>query len=233
MTMSCLAFPALAAETNSYQVNFDGSYKYLIPGQVGTVIVNVDANRPAGNYTWTAAVGSGSVSPTTGQSDGGSFTLKVTAPTTTGDMTLSVTLSNGSVNNTFKYTIHVVNPVVITAQVKNTGNVTMQNVPVQFRADNVTLNETTFTIAANSTQTLTYNWTSSGFSNGEHTVEIVLDPSQQLVTFIDGSTTFSSKFYVGDAGWGIANILLTIVFSLLLLILFFTYMGRGKKKRRT
>lgn len=231
--MSSLALPASAAETNSYQINFDGSYKYLIPGQTGTVIVNVGADRPAGNFTYTAAVGSGTVSPSTSQGSGENFTLKVTAPSTTGDMTLSVSLSNGTVNNTAKYTIHVVSPVVITAQVRNSGNVTLENVPVQFKADGVIVNETTFTIAANSTKTLTYNWTSSGLSNGEHTVEIVLDPNQQLVRFIDGTTTFSSKFYVGDAGWGFANIMLTIVFSLLLLILFFTYMGRGKKKKRT
>jgi CARDB len=230
--MSCLALPASAAEANSYQINFNGSDQYLIPGQVGTVIVNVGADRPAGNYTWTATATTGTVAPASGQGNAENFTLTVTAPTTTGDMALSVSLSNGTVNNTAKYTIHVVDPVVITAQVKNTGNVTLQNVPVQFLVDGAVVNETTFTIGANSNMTLTYNWTSSGLSNGQHTVQIVLDPNQQ-VKFIDGTTTFSSNFYVGDAGWGLANIVLTIVFVLLLLILFFTYMGRGRKKKRT
>ncbi len=231
--MSCLALPASAAEANSYPVNFDGSNQYLIPGQVGKVIVNVGTDRPSGNYTWTAAISNGTVSPASGQGDGENFTLAVTAPSSTGDLTLTVSLSNGTVNNAAKYTIHVVDPVVITAQVKNSGNVTMQNVPVQFKVDGVIVNETTFTIAANSTQTLTYNWTTSGLSNGEHTVGIALDSSNQFVRFIDGSTTYSTTFYVGDAGWGFANIMLTIVFALLLLILFFTYMGRGRKKKRT
>jgi hypothetical protein len=199
---------------------------------VGLVHVNVGTDRPGGNYTWTAKADVGTVSPSTGQGSGDNFTLKVTAPSTTGDMTISVTLSNGTKSTPASFTVHVVDPVVITAQVMNSGNVTLENVPVQFWADGQVLNQTTFTIAANSTKTLTYNWTSSGLSNGEHTVGIVLDPNGQ-VKFIDGTTEFSSKFYVGDAGWGFANILLTIVFCLLLLILFFTYMGRGKKKKRT
>jgi hypothetical protein len=229
--MSCLAIPVSAAEANNYQITFDGSVSYLSTGEKGNVIVNVGTDRPAGNYTWNAAISGGTVTPTTGTGSADNFTLTVTAPTTTGDLTLTVAFTNGAVNSTAKYTIHVVKPVVITAQVRNSGNVTMQNVGVQFKADGAVVNTTTFTISANSTKTLTYNWTAPGLGNGEHTVEIVLDPNSEFVSFIDGSKTFSSKFYIGDAGWGLANLLLTIVFALLLLVLFFTYMNKGRKKR--
>jgi hypothetical protein len=231
--MSCLVIPVSAAEANSYQMNFDGSVSYLSTGEKGNVIVNVATDRPGGNYTWTATISGGTVTPTTGTSSKDNFTLAVTAPSTTGDLTLTVSLTNGTANTSTaaKYTIHVVKPVAISAQVKNSGNVAMQNVPVQFKVDGNVINTTTFSIPANSTKTLYYNWTAPGLSNGEHTVEIVLDPSSEFVNFIGETKTFTSKFYVGDAGWGLANILLTIVFALLLLVLFFTYMNKGRKKR--
>lgn len=233
LLMSCLAIPASAVETDSYQVNFNGSHNYLSPREVGKVVVNVGADRPGGNYTWTASISGGTITPTTGTGSAENFTVKVTAPSLTGDVVFSVTLTNGTVNNTARHTIHIVEPVAITAQVKNSGNVTIKDVPVMFKADGAIVNTTTFTIGPNAVKTLTYNWTAPGLSNGEHTVEVVLDPNDEFVSFIDGTKTFSSKFYVGDAGWGFANLMLTIVFSLLLLVLFFTYMGRGKKKKRT
>lgn len=233
LLMACLAAPAAtAAETSSYNVNFDGSVQYLQPKEAGTVTVNVAADRPAGNYTWNASVSAGTVTPTKGTTGAESFALTVTAGTTTGDLVLTVGLTNGSVSQTEKYTIKVVNPVVITADVKNSGNVTLSNIPVQFKADGAVINTTTFTIPANSTKTLTYNWTAGGLSDGDHTVEIVLDPNSEFVTFLDGSTTFSSTFHKGGTIYGTLNIFLAGMVVLLLVVIFLSYMNRGKKRKK-
>lgn len=234
LLVSCLAAApaAMAAETDKYSVSFDGSVQYLQPSESGTVYVHVSTDRPAGNYTWNASVSSGTVTPTKGTTDAENLTLKVTASTTIGDLVLSITLSNGVVNQTEKYTIHVVSPVTITADVVNSGNVTLTNVPVQFKADGVVVNSTTFTIPANSTKTLTYNWTAGGLSNGQHTVQVVLDPDNQYVRFIDGSTTFTSTFYKGDTIYGTLDLVLVIAVAILLVAVFYTYMNRGKKKRK-
>ncbi|MBI0583827.1 MAG: hypothetical protein ISF22_06315 [Methanomassiliicoccus sp.] len=232
LLMTCLAAPAMAVETDNYQVNFDGSVQYLAPKEVGTVVVHVATDRPGGNYTWNASVSSGTVMPNKGTGDAESFNLTVTAGTTTGDLVLTIGLTNGTVSDTAKYTIHVVEPVVITAQVKNSGSVTLTNVPVQFKADGAVLNTTTVTIPANSTKTLTYNWTAGGLSNGQHTVEIVLDPNNQFVRFLDGSTTFSSTFQVGGTIFGWLNIVLGLIVVLLLVLIFLSYMGRGKKRKK-
>ncbi len=233
LLMACLAAPvATAQETSSYSVNFDGSVQYLQPNEAGTVTVNVAADRPAGNYTWNASVSAGTVTPTKGTTDAESFALTVTAGTTTGDLVLTIGLTNGSVSQTEKYTIKVISPVVITADVRNTGNVTLSNIPVQFKADGAVINTTTFTIPANSTKTLTYNWTAGGLSDGDHTVEIVLDPDNEFVTFLDGSKTFTSTFHKGGTIFGTLNILLAGFVVLLAVVIILTYLNRGRKKRK-
>jgi hypothetical protein len=232
--MSCFVLPASAAETSKYTITFDNSsVSYMGPGEKGNVIVNVGTDRPGGNYTWLANITGGTVAPSSGTGSADRFTLVVTAPSTTGDLALTVTLSNGtaSTSTAEKYTIHVVKPVAISAQVKNSGDVAMQNVSVQYKLDGTVVNTTSFSIPANTTRTLYYNWTGPALSNGEHTVELTLDPSNQFVNFINGDKVFTSKFFVGDSGWGFANLLLTIVFAVLLLVLFFTYMNKGRKKK--
>lgn len=233
LLMACLAAPsAMAAETDRYSVSFDGSVQYLQPSGTGDVIVHVSTDRPAGNYTWNASVSSGTVAPTKGTTDAENFTVKVTAGTVLGDLVLSIGLTNGTVNQTEKYTIKVVKPVVISAEVRNSGNVTLTNVPVQFKADGAVINTTAFTIPANSTKTLTYNWTAGGLKDGEHTVEIVLDPNSEFVRFLDGSTTFTATFHKGGTIYGTLNIVLAIMVVLLLVVVFLTYTNRGKKKRK-
>jgi hypothetical protein len=232
LAIVCLAPLAGAAVTDHYQVTFDGSVQYLQPGESGTVLVQISPDRPDGDYSWNATVSAGAVLPTAGNGSADNLTLKVTAGASTGDQVLTFTISNGTVNNTEKYTIKVIAPVVITAKVQNTGNVTLVNVPVQFKADGAVLNSTTFTIPANSTKTLTYNWTAGSLSNGQHTVQVVLDPDNKYVRFLDGTTTYSSTFQVGDTWYGWANILLGVLAAVLVAILLITYMGRGKKRKK-
>ena len=76
------------------------------------------------------------------------------------------------------------------------------------------------------------NWSAGGLSGGQHTLKVVVDPEQQFVRFADGSNVFESTFYVGDGGWGLANILLAIVLVIFMVVVFLTYMNRGKKKKR-
>jgi hypothetical protein len=233
LLMACLAAPAMAVETTTYRITFEDSVQYLQPNEAGTLQVHISPDRPGGNYNWNATVSSGAVLPTSGSnSSADTIALTVTAGASTGDLVVTFNLSNGTVEGTAKHTIKVIDPVVISAQVKNVGNVTMNDVPVQFKADGAVLNSTTFNIPANSTKTLTYNWTAGALSNGQHTVEIALDSDNKYVSFLDGSTTFSSTFQVGESWFGWANIILGLMVGLLLVILFFTYMNRGKKRKK-
>lgn len=228
---SCLALPAMADEASDYSVSFTGA-DYLIPSESGVVVVNIATDRPSGEYSWNASISSGQITPNKGSGSANSFNITVTAPTTTGNPVLSLTLTNGTVNHTSTYTLHVIEPTVISATVKNSGNLAMQDVKVRFLADGAVLNETTFDIAANTTSTVSYNWTAHGLSAGEHTVQVMLDPDNEYVRFLDGSSTYTSKFYVGESIWGTMNVILAILVALLIFIVFLTYMNRGKKGKK-
>ncbi len=228
---SCLALPAMAEEANDYTVSFSGA-EYLIPSEEGVVVVNIATDRPSGDYSWNASISSGTITPKTGTGSADSLNITVTAPTTIGDAVLSVTLTNGTVNHTSTYTLHVIEATVISASVKNSGYLAMKDVKVRFLADGAVLNETTFDIAANATSTLSYNWTVHGLSAGEHTVQVMLDPDNEYVRFLDGSSTYTSKFFVGESIWGTMNIILAILVALLIFIVFLTYMNRGKKGKK-
>ena len=116
---------------------------------------------------------------------------------------LSIGLTNGTVQQTEKYTIKVVSPLVITADVpQHRQRHADQRPRSSFKVDGAVVNSTVFTIPANSTKTLTYNWTAGGLRDGDHTLEIVLDPGSEFVRFVDGSTTFSSTFHKGGTIFG-------------------------------
>lgn len=228
-----LAQPAMAAEP-AYKVNFGGSVEYLSTGESGKVIVTVGSGSPEGSYNYTVSADVGSVTPTSGTSSSDTLNITATAPTTTGKMVVSVTLSNGHESTTSKYTIRVVDPVVISATVKNSGPLSLKGVPVQFFVDDKMVNQTTFDIDANSTKEVTYKWTTSGLSDGEHTIRVVIDPEEQFqfLSFADDSHEYTSKFYVGDSGWGIINLVLVLTLGLALFITFLTYAGRNKKRKK-
>lgn len=228
---SGLALPVMADEASDYSVSFSGA-EYLIPSEQGVVVVNIATDRPSGDYSWNASISSGQITPNKGSGSADSFNITVTAPTTTGDAVLSLTLTNGTVNHTSTYTLHIIQATVISATVKNSGYLAMEDVKVRFLADGAVLNETTFDIAANSTSTVSYNWTAHGLSAGEHTVQVMLDPDNQYVRFLDGSSTYTSKFFVGESIWGTMNVILAILVALLAFIVFLTYMNRGKKGKK-
>jgi hypothetical protein len=235
LLLSSFAATVSAADNNQYLISFTGD-QYLGTGETGRYTVQVTAG-PGGNYSYSVKVNGGAkVVPANGQSSTENFTVSVTAPTTPQDVVMEVNISSigatPSVNTTAKYTIHVIKPVKISAVVQNTANVTANNVPIEFWADGKLVNSTTFNVGANSNKTVTYNWTAPNLAAGQHTLQVKLDPNSQYVTFSDGSTTFTSYFYIGDGGWGLINILLIIIFALLLVIVFLTYMGRNKKRKK-
>jgi hypothetical protein len=223
----------VAADDNKYQITFSGT-QYLATGETGKVSVGVGSG-PAGNYTYTASVSTGKVTPTTGKASGTSLDLIVTAPTTVGDQVLTVNITSAdvtpAVSTVATYTIHVIAPVLITATVKNTANVTANNVPVEFYADGNLVNKTTVSVPALGSKQVFYNWTAPNLAQGKHSLEVKVDPNNQFISFSDDSTTYATSFYIGDSGYGLVNTMLTILFVIVALVLFFTYMGRGRKKR--
>ncbi|KQM11243.1 hypothetical protein AOA80_09535 [Methanomassiliicoccales archaeon RumEn M1] len=232
--MAAVAIPApAAAQEDRYLIEIDGPTT-MIPGEKAVLTVNVTGG-PEGLVRYNATVTyGGAVSPRTGTTSSGSFNVTVTAPSSTGTFTVTfdVRSENGSVSNTARYDIRVVEAVVLSVELTNAANVTATGVPVQFFVDGELVGTVTANIPAASTRTVQYNWSAGGLSGGQHTLKVVVDPEQQFVRFADGSNVFESTFYVGDGGWGLANILLAIVLVIFMVVVFLTYMNRGKKKKR-
>jgi len=233
--MVILAVPApTSAQDGNFLISIDGP-ETLIPGEKAVYTVNVAGGPGSGAIKYNATAGNGgAVTPKSGSTTANSFNFTVTAPSKVGEFTVTFGVSNenGSIANTAQHTIRVVEPVVISAKLTNSANVEATGVPVQIYVDGNLVGNITVTIPASSTRTVTYNWSVAGLSAGQHAVKMVVDPDNQFVRFADGGTVFEDSFYVGDAGWGLANILLTVIFALLLLVVFFTYMSRGRKKKK-
>lgn len=231
--MALVVIPAPAAAQDDFLITVNGP-QTLIPGEKAKYTVDV-AGGPGGEYRYNASVSYGAkVTPITSRTTAANFTLDVTAPSVTGQFVLTVTVStlNGSVSNTARHTITTVPPVVISADVTNGGNVAATGVPVRYYVDGNLVNATTVDIPANTTKKLMYNWSVASLAPGLHTVRVEIDPNGQFLFLQGNGTVFEDTFFVGDAGWGLANILLAVVFGLLLLVVFFTYMNRGRKKKR-
>jgi hypothetical protein len=63
-------------------------------------------------------------------------------------------------------------------------------------------------------------------------VEIVLDPDNEYVRFLDGDTTFSATFHKGGTIFGLLDIGLTVTVVFLIVAIFLTYANRGKRKKK-
>jgi len=232
--MASVAVPSpAAAQDDRYLFEIDGPTT-MIPGEKAVLTVNLTGG-PEGPVKYNATVPYGSaVTPRTGTTSSGSFNVTVTAPASTGTFTVTfgAASENGSVSSTARYDIKVVEAVVLSVELTNAANVTAAGVPVQFFVDGELVGTVTATIPAASTRAVQYNWSVGSLSGGKHTLKAVVDPEQQFVRFADGSNVFETSFYVGDGGWGLTNILLAIALVIFMVVVFFTYMNRGKKKKK-
>lgn len=242
--MIALALPAQPAGAASpFYVKVEG--RMLVPiSETNQYVVSM-AGGPAesgGNYSYTAQVSGelssfdGKVVPSNAQGTTPIFALNVTAPSVAQEITLwiNATSVKGTASATASTLIHitVVKPIVISANVVNQGNVTVTGVLVRFLADGAELHNTTITLASGTSQTVTYNWTAQGISNGEHLITVQLDPQAQFVRLSSGGTVFTQTIYVGDTGFGNMDMVMVILFILFLLLAYFIYKRPTKKRKK-
>ena len=178
---------------------------------------------------------SNAVSPSSGDlSNGGSATLKVTAPTTAGRYTLTVTwtetLDGESTTYTDSVRIGVHEPITLSMTLENTGSVGI-NTNVYFYVDGTMIDgsSTSLSIAPGESQTLTYGYYDSDLSSGKHTF---------YVASADGSTVLSGEktFYYNqdDSNW--ESYLMALIVIILIIVFIWIYRkpvkNYGKPKAR-
>jgi hypothetical protein len=186
---------------------------------------------------------SGAVSPSSGTLANGVETdLKVTAPATAGKYTLVVTFTEnknkeGPVVTERTQTVSVLEPIVLTAVLKNNSKVDFIDFAVYFHVDGelVDGSKTLISVAAGKTETVTYDWVAENLSNGEHTFKVVAG-DENIGDYKDVILGGDGKFYVGHSDFGLTNILLVILLIVLVIMIVYLYRkpvkNYGKPKSR-
>lgn len=194
------------------------------------------------NYTFKAEIvadnktGS-SVTPATGSSASGVFNLTITMPGEAQTITVRINAtskskdSGDSVTKLRDFDIKVVEPIVITATVYNTGSVDAEGVVAKFFADGILLGDQVFSLTAGSSKQLVYNWTWANIAGGEHVVSVVIDDDAGVVEFSDGNNVLSQTIYVGSQGNAIGAVLTVgvIIMSVLVALMM---MAKPQKRKK-
>ncbi|MGQ9587446.1 MAG: CARDB domain-containing protein [Thermoplasmata archaeon] len=126
-------------------------------------------------------------------------------------------------------TIKVVDPIVISAEVFNTGEVDAKNVTAWFYADGVLLGLRVFNVTAGSSRVLIYNWTFLKISDGKHVVSVEVDDPNNIVEFSDGNNAFSRTIYVGTQGNPVGAVLTMGIIAMSILVAL-TYLQKPVKR---
>lgn len=250
------ALVLLSAVPFAQAVDYDPLYAHLDGPQVVTtgsvtmytlVMVGGPAEIGIGNYSYKASLSgdgdtSGStVTQTGGPSSSGTFHLNLTAPDEAQKLTLTIECTSagasGTVKSTLTYQVRAVDPVVISAEIMNTGEVAAVDVPISLQVYQdgqwVEFYSTAIDLAAGESYQFRYNWTALDLSPGEHKVRMVLDPENQIVTFEGGASVYETTIYYKMPGYGWVNTLIWVLIAALGVTIFFVWRrpNRGKKKR--
>ncbi len=96
--------------------------------------------------------------------------------------------------------IEVYDPVVvnISANVRNKGSIEMGSVNVSFYMDGDFIGIVNTSVAANSTKKVFMKWVAPFDSEGEHTVEVVINEDSELLELDSGDNTATKIIYIGE-----------------------------------
>ena len=203
------------------------------------VVTGGPSSAGEGNFTYKAEIiadnSTGSmISPSSGTSARGVFNLTITMPGEAQTITVRVNATSTGeedVSEVRDFKVRVVEPIVITATVYNTGSVAAENVTATFYADGILLGEQEFSLAAGASIALIHNWTWANIADGEHVVTVAIDDEAGIVEFSDGNNVYSETIYVGTQGNPIGGVLTVavIIMSVLVALMFMAKPAKRKK----
>jgi hypothetical protein len=172
-------------------------------------------------------------------SNTGVFVFNLTTPLILGDLTLNVFASSTSLdgtlttyNNDTKMDVKVIAPIVFTVNIKNSGNMTVTNIPVFFYVDNNQIHVANVTINAQSTMVVSYNWTTTSLGSGSHELKVQIDPNATFVLFDVGGTVRTTTFYFNQSDYGTTNALLYVALIVLVFVVYIMYRRPVPRKKK-
>jgi len=206
------------------------------------------AQATNGTYSYTVTMSgyastNATLTPNTGSSATGVFNFNLTTPKVTGGLTLKLSAASknqtGTVttyNNLTTFSVNVVNPVTFSVTIKNTGNMTVTNIPVYFYVDPTNnpnpIYITNVTINALSSKTVTYNWTHTTLGAGSHELKVQIDTNKTFVLFDVGGTVMTTTFYYNQSGYGTTNALLYVALIVLVFVVILVYRRPMPRKKK-
>jgi len=212
--------------------------------QCTLTIAGGPAGDVGGNYSYKVEIqGSNttgsSVTPQAGTSESGVFKLNITMPRSA-PQTIKIVVNATSkewrtkvaVSTEVTFQMKVVDPILIRAEVYNTGPVDARNVTARFYADGVLLTTQIFNVSAGSSSKLSYNWTFASIKSGKHVVTVYVDDPSRVVEFSDGNNVFSQTIYVGKQSnpAGVVLVVGIIIMSVLVALMYIAKPPRRSKK---
>lgn len=244
--------PDLQADTqyNPLYAQIDGP-QVVATGSVTMytlTMIGGPAEMGMGNYSYKATLtGDGDTTgafflPSTVQpTSRNTFNINLTAPAQAQALTLTIECRSANitktVSTTISFRVEVVDPVVLTATIRNTGEVAALGVPIslqifqdgQWRE----FYRASIDLSAGGSYQFRYNWTALDLQPGEHRVRMVLDPNQRIVTFEGGGSVYETTIYYKMPGYGWVNTLMWTLLAVLGVTIFLVWRrpARGRRKR--
>jgi hypothetical protein len=225
-------------------VSLGGVTQYTISVQGGPAAQTNGTYSCKVTMTGFAATNATLINSGASSSTSGVFKFNLSTPQVLGDLTINVFASSTSLdgltttyNNDTKSNVRVITPVVFSVTIKNTGNMTVTNIPVYFYVDYSDSNQNPIyvanvTVNALSTKVVTYNWTTTSLSAGSHVLKVEIDPKATFVLFDVGGTVMTTTFYYNQTGYGTTNALLYVALIVLVLVVFLVYRRPMPRKKK-
>lgn len=194
------------------------------------------------NYSFAAQlVGSNiagaSFSPSNGTSEDGLFDVKITGPVTSNDdLTVRITaFANESEISWFRteeIDIPVVSPVEISTTLYNYGEQDAKNVTVQLLVDGDLKDERSYDIPAGGSVLVSFNWTFSSVSNGDHTLTLIADSTDGVVEFSEGNNVLEKTIYYSTSGNPIRGVLSVIIMFVVIVLVLTILQKSGPRPKK-
>ena len=211
------------------------------------IVITADGGPAAdvgGNYTVSEIKASGKnttgfdYTPKSPSNQEGYFAVNLTTPEE-GGQTITITVNvtsrstdfDSSTYATFDFELKIVQPIIISAKVFNTGAVEAKNVTARFFADGAVIHTVEFNVSAGKSTDLSYNWTSLSIKRGQHTILVAIDDPNNVVEFSDGNNELTLTIFVGEQG-NPAGAILTVVLIIMIVLFVLTYLQKPAKRTK-
>ncbi|HDP97393.1 MAG TPA: hypothetical protein ENN25_06875 [Euryarchaeota archaeon] len=182
------------------------------------------------NYSYKAEltgsnIAGASLTPNNGTSEDGLFFITITGPIRSNDdLTVKITAyANETEISRYRVKeidIPIVKPVEISTILYNVGDQDATYVTVQLLVDGDLKDEKVYDVPAGGSVHVSFNWTFSSISNGEHILTLVADSDDGVVEFSEGNNVLEKTIYYSTSGNPIRGALsIVIMFVVIVLVL--------------